>query len=125
MAITGFNASTSVAPVLEGIPGARLSDPFPATNPLIQPVGRSLGRYTNLGDSASWLGPDRVNGVNDRVNISLQQQLPAEIVFKGGVFMNFGRDQSYTKQFNMADPALTYRYQAELSRSIPNPFYQS
>lgn len=124
MATPGFNASSSVAPVLEGIPGARLSDPFPATNPLIQPLGSSLGRYTNLGDTATWVGPVKRNGVNDRINVTLQRQLPAEIVFKGGVFMNYGHDQSYGKQHNLSDPALTYQHKAALSASVANPFYQ-
>jgi hypothetical protein len=38
--------------------------------------------------------------------------------------MNYGRDLGYTKQFNMMNPALSWKYQAELQRSIPNPFYQ-
>jgi hypothetical protein len=39
-------------------------------------------------------------------------------------FMNYGRDLGYTKQFNMMNPALSWKYQAELQRSIANPFYQ-
>lgn len=124
MQTPGFNASTSVAPVLEGIPGARLGDPFPASNPLILPVGRSLGRYTNLGDAASWLGPDLRTGINDRLNVTLQRQLPGEIVFKGGLFLNYGHDQPYTRQFNLSNPALGYQYKSELTKSIANPFYQ-
>src|SRR5207249_9182939 len=31
----GFSAQTSVAPPLQGVPGARISDPFPSSNPLI------------------------------------------------------------------------------------------
>jgi hypothetical protein len=38
--------------------------------------------------------------------------------------MSYGRDLGYTKQFNLSDPALTYTYKAQLSQSIPNPFYQ-
>jgi hypothetical protein len=120
----GFNAATDVEPVLQGIPSATLSNPFPPSNPLIQPLGRSLGRYQNLGDSATWLGPDLRTGVNDRFNFSVQRQLPAQIVLDATFFMNYGRDLGYTKQFNMSDPALSYTYKAELSRSIPNPFYQ-
>ncbi|MCC6591447.1 MAG: TonB-dependent receptor [Bryobacterales bacterium] len=120
----GFNAATSVEPVLQGIPGARLSNPFPASNPLIQPLGRTLGRYTNLGDVANWIGPDMITGINDRINLSIQRQLPAQIVLDATYFMNFGHDLGYTKEFNLSDPKLSYQYKAELSRSIANPFYQ-
>jgi hypothetical protein len=120
----GFNAATNVEPVLQGIPGARLSDPFPASNPLIQPVGRKFGRYTNLGDTATWLGPELRTGVNDRYNFSVQRQLPQQVVLDATFFMSYGRDLGYTKQFNLSDPALTYTYKAQLSQSIPNPFYQ-
>ncbi|MGH8248364.1 MAG: TonB-dependent receptor domain-containing protein, partial [Gammaproteobacteria bacterium] len=71
-----YSSRTTVAPLLEGIPQARLSDPFPAANPLILPKGNSLGRYTNLGDSASWYTPELRTGVNDRINFSLQRELP-------------------------------------------------
>jgi hypothetical protein len=120
----GFNAATNVEPVLQGVPGARLSDPFPASNPLIQPFAKSLGRYTNLGDSATWIGPDLHTGINDRINVSIQRQLPAQIVADATYFVNYGHDLGYTRQFNLADPALSYTYKAELSRSVANPFYQ-
>jgi len=120
----GFNAATNVEPVLQGIPSARLSNPFPASNPLIQPVGRAFGRYTNLGDSASWIGPDLHTGINDRINFSIQRQLPSEIVLDATFFLSYGHDLGYTKQFNLSDPALSYSLRAELSRSIPNPFFQ-
>jgi hypothetical protein len=120
----GFNAATNVEPVLQGVPSARLSNPFPPRNPLLQPVGRRYGRYTNLGDTATWIGPELHTGVNDRINFTVQRQLPAQIVLDATVFMNYGRDLGYTRQFNMSDPALTYLYKAELSRSVPNPFYQ-
>ena len=60
----GFNAQTNVAPLLEGIPQARLSEPFPATNPLILPVGKAYGRYTNLGDDARWAQQDLKPPIN-------------------------------------------------------------
>jgi hypothetical protein len=120
----GFNAATNVEPALQGIPGARLNNPFPPSNPLIQPLGKSLGRYQQLGDTANWIGPELITGINDRLNFSVQRQLPAEIVADATLFANFGSGLPYSKQLNMMDPALSYRYRAELSRSIANPFYQ-
>jgi len=66
----------TVAPVLEGIPQARLSEPFPASNPLVLPKGNSLQQYTNPGDAATWYTPNLRTGVNDRINFSIQRELP-------------------------------------------------
>ena len=49
----GYSGRTNVAPVIEGKPQAYWSDPFPASNPLIPVLGKSQGRYTNLGGAVS------------------------------------------------------------------------
>ncbi|MFB3827766.1 MAG: carboxypeptidase regulatory-like domain-containing protein [Bryobacteraceae bacterium] len=120
----GFNATTEVAPVLEGIPQARLSNPFPSTNPLILPVGKSLGRYQNLGDQATWVKQEYRSAVNDRINVSVQRQLPDQMHLDVTFFMNFGHNLPYSKPFNMADPQYSYVQKANLARTVPNPFYQ-
>jgi hypothetical protein len=120
----GFNAVTTVAPVLQGVPQARISDPFPASNPLIPPIGKSLGRYTNLGQAADWNKQDFRAGVNDRINVSFQRQLPGLIHADVTWFMNFGHDLPYNLELNLADPQLSYTHQALLDKTVPNPFYQ-
>jgi hypothetical protein len=122
----GFDATTTVLPVLEGRPQGTLSNPFPATNPLITPVGRAYGRYTNLGSTSttSWYKQDLRPGINDRVNLSFQRQLPGQFAVDVTWFMNFGHDYGYTKSMNIMDPNLTYQYKAALSASVTNPFYQ-
>ena len=74
----GFNALTTAAPELVGVPGAILSDPFPSTNPLTLPVGKDRGIYTNLGDNATWYPLNTKSGVNDRINITVQRALRAQ-----------------------------------------------
>ncbi len=120
----GYNARTTGAPVIEGVPGGRLFDPFPASNPLILPVGNGNGRYTNLGDSAAWNIQDLRTGVNDRINVSLQRRLPYLIHGEITYFANLGHNLPYTKQMNLADPQLSYTYKALLDQRVPNPFYQ-
>jgi hypothetical protein len=119
----GFNAITTAAPVLQGIPQARLNDPFPASNPLIPPVGKTLGRYTNIGGPADWNEQEFRSGVNDRFNLSWQRQLPGLIHADITYFFNFGRDLPYNRQFNMVDPNLVYTHKAVLDQTVPNPFY--
>lgn len=120
----GFSAATNVAPVLSGIPSARISDPFPSSNPLILPAGKSRGAYTNLGDSANWYNQDMHTGVNDRWNFSIQRTLPAQIHADFTFFMNFGHNLPYDKPMNMADPQIQYTIKSEWDRQVPNPFYQ-
>jgi hypothetical protein len=120
----GFSALTTVAPVLQGIPQARISDPFPASNPLIPPVGKSLGRYTNLGGPATWDEQEFRSGVNDRINVSLQRKLPGQIHTDITYFANIGHDLPYNLQLNLVDPQLSYTHKALLDQSVPNPFFQ-
>jgi hypothetical protein len=120
----GYNAITTVAPVLQGVPQARLSDPFPAANPVIPPVGRSLGRYTNLGSAADWNEREFRSGVNDRFNFSLQRQLPFLVHLDATYFINFGRDLPYNLQLNLVDPNIVYTQRAALDQTVANPFFQ-
>jgi len=120
----GFDATTTVAPSLEGKPGALLSDPFPAANPIILPVGKKYWRYTQLGSSVTWTNQDYRPGINDRLNLSLQRQLPWQFAADVTYFVNLGHDFNYNRNMNMADPQLRYTYKAALSQSVNNPFYQ-
>ena len=119
----GFSASTTAAPDLQGVPQAVLSDPFPASNPLILPVGKSLGRYTNLGGDAVWDSQEFRPAVNDRLNISFQRDLFKRFVVDVTYFANFGRDYPYTQRFNLMDPQLSYQYKTLLSTTVANPFF--
>jgi hypothetical protein len=119
----GFSALTTVAPALEGKPQAVLSDPFPASNPLILPLGKSLGRYTNLGGDAVTDALDFRPAVNDRFNVSFQRDLINKIVVDITYFANFGRSFPYTEQFNLVDPQLSYQYKTVLSQTVANPFF--
>lgn len=130
---SGYNARTNVAPALQGIPGAVISNPFPSTNPLIMPVGNSLGRYTNLGDNASWVYQNLKAPVNDRFNVSLQRSLPGGIRTDITYFLNLGRNAQppsnggggfFSQDLNMSDPQLGYQYGSALDQQVANPFYQ-
>ncbi len=128
----GFSQSTSALGSLEGVPRTAISDPFPSTNPLQLPVGKSLGRYTNLGGSPTWFPQDMIHPINDRYNVSLQRQMPFRVLTDTTFFMNMGRDVQdgsmwggdYTYNLNMVDPNYGYTYKGATSVAVPNPFYQ-
>jgi type 1 fimbria pilin len=121
----GFDARQAIAPVLQGIPQARLSDPFPsATNPLLPPKGKGYGPYLGLGgDNLVWFYQDNKRRINDRLNVSLQQQLPNQIVLDVTYFANFGHNLGYTNNLNQTDPMLNYTHKAQLAATVRNPFY--
>jgi hypothetical protein len=130
----GFGAETNALPVLQGVPQSVLSDPFPVDgNPLILPVGKSRGRYTNLGSSATWVPDTFPAPVNDRMHISIERQFGSALKFDGTYFVNLGHNLPPEGQggnlgagraLNMSDPQLAYTYKTALDRTIPNPFYQ-
>lgn len=127
----GFNQSSNMLGPQEGRPRTYLNDPFPSTNPLILPPGNSLGRYTQLGAGMSWYAPDTKTPINDRLNFSLQRQLPSRIVLDSTFFMNFGHDVQdpsmwggdYGRSVNMTNPNLFYQYKGSMDQAVPNPFY--
>ncbi|MCC6861759.1 MAG: TonB-dependent receptor [Bryobacterales bacterium] len=119
----GYTAQTYVAPSQVGIPGGNLSDPFPATNPLILPTGKALGRYQNLGASPLWRAQDLKSTVSNRATFSIQRQLPQQFSVDATFLMNYSSNVPWTRNLNQSDPNLGYTYKTETARTVPNPFY--
>ena len=119
----GYTAKTTVAPSLQGVPGGHLSDPFPATNPLILPTGKSLGRYQNLGATSAWDRQDMRSTVSNRISYSLQYQLPLQFQLDTTFLMNISTNVPWGNNLNQVDPNLSYQYKTVLSRTVANPFY--
>ncbi len=118
--IYGFSQATSNAPTVLGVPGARLSNPFPN---VLLPVGNAYGRYTQLGDGVTWDSPTFRTGVNDRFNVSLQRFLGRGFVADVAYFGTIGRGLPYDKNFNLMDPSLLYKYKQAAEQPAPNPFF--
>jgi hypothetical protein len=93
-------------------------------NPVVMPVGKGDGRYTRLGDSASWDKRDLVTAVNDRFNFTVQRETISRILVEATYFFNLGRDRPYSLDLNLVNPEITNREGAALSKSVTNPFYQ-
>ncbi|MBI2687878.1 MAG: TonB-dependent receptor [Acidobacteria bacterium] len=124
---TGYGQDSFPLPTVQGIPGARLSDPWPvSSNPLVPPVERNLGRYTELGSTAQsviW-NQNLGNAYNDRFNFSIQRALPAQVLVDVTYFLSFGFNQRYTKELNNIDPRYGYTYKTAVNSQVANPFYQ-
>jgi hypothetical protein len=119
----GYSVTSTALTPLTGVPQTTLSNPFPSSNPLLPIPGQSLGRYTQLGGAVTWNDQDMRTGVNDRYHLSLQRQLPGNIVADGTFFMIQSHNLPYAKNMNMADPNLAYTYKAALNQTVANPFY--
>jgi hypothetical protein len=135
--LAGFSASTNTAPLLEGVPQATLSNPFPSSNPLILPVGKTYGPYTNLGGNASWIRQNLQQGVNDRINFTVEREVLLGFRVDATYFMNIGNNiptssdvskfsgggMGFAQNLDMMDPALSYKYKGLLAQQVANPFY--
>ena len=121
----GFRGSTTGLPMVDGVPQSQLSNPFPAgRNPLIPVVGRGFGVNTNLGGAAVFASQGYNPGINDRINFSLQRELPGR--FKGDLtyFINLGRNMDYTRDLNQIDPQFRFGPQAAFyNQATTNPFF--
>ena len=116
-----FTPVTNALPSLQGIPQAFLANPFPQG--LTPAYGKKYGRYTQLGDAVTVDKNQQKPPISDRINISVQRELPGKIVADVTYFINFVSRDQWTKQLNLADPRLTYKYGAALSSTVANPFY--
>ncbi len=130
----GFDATSYAEPTLQGVPQEWLQNPFPASWPLIQPVGQSLGRYTQLGDSVSTVYGNRARQRSDRINFTLERQLPDQVVLGVTYYLNLTNNVENQLNLNAVDPRLWYQYcppavyqpgagGCPLDQSIPNPFF--
>jgi hypothetical protein len=137
---SGFSTSTPAATlaVVAGgptgpIPRATLSNPFPAgITPIQQPLGQSLGRYTNLGNSIGAAanatnGIDQYNlfpSVNDRFSFSYQREIWGHFILDLEYFYNHEKDLPYAVDLNMIDPAFSYEVpKSTFNQSVANPFF--
>jgi hypothetical protein len=116
-----FSPTTNVNPMLSGIPQAFFANPYPQG--LTPAYGKQYGRYTQLGDAITIDKNEQRPPISDRINISVQRELPSHIVLDVTWFMNFVTRDQWTKQLNLMDPRLTYKYGAALNTAVANPFY--
>lgn len=122
--VPGFGADTPMAPLVNGVPPQRLSNPFPANlNPVVMPIGKGDGRYTLMGANAIWDKRELKAAVNDRFNFTLQRETIARFVVEGTYFMNLGRDLPYNYEFSLVNPEIINRVGRPITAQVPNPFY--
>ncbi|MFN7928306.1 MAG: hypothetical protein U0Y68_10235 [Blastocatellia bacterium] len=117
-----------------GLPAALLSNPFPTAsytangvlipaNPLQQPTEKSLGRYTNLGNTITLDQFELKPQNNDRYSLSYQRDIWKRIIVSFDYFFNNGTNVPINIDLNQADPSFTYEQPRSVTNaSVANPF---
>lgn len=120
----GLKNVQNTAPLLQGVPQATLSNPYPASNPLIAPLGRSAGSNVGRGGTDLLYYPQYLDkAYNHRLNLTAEHQFPGQFVATLTYFRNYG-NQHYTRSLNVIDPNIQTQYQGTLNNLAPNPFYR-
>lgn len=119
----GFRNVTGAYASVQGVPQMRLSNPFPADSPVVPAYKKSLGRYTNLGDSINYVAANRRRSYSDRINVSLQRQLPQGMVVDVTYYLNFTNQLIGAYNVNQVDPRVAYQHKDAINRQVANPFY--
>lgn len=129
----GYSATSSFTPSTNAnqVPTSTLSDPFnPSVNPIVQPLGSSLGINTNLGSGAIFFAPVHVP-YTEKYSLDIEKQLGRSYLVEVGyigthaVHLSYSNAISstpllpYLSRSQKADPVVT----AQLSATIANPFY--
>jgi len=119
----GYRSVTGAPPAVQGVPQMQLRDPFPASNPIIPSYKKSLGRYTNLGDTFNYIAENRPRSYSHRLNVSLQRQLPQGFLLDVTYYMNLTSQLIGFYNVNQVDPRVAYQYKDAINKSVANPFY--
>ena len=121
---TGFANYTDASPTVQGVPQMQLSNPFTSAFPVVPSYGKAYGTYTGLGGGLTYFNADRPRAYSNRVNISLQRQLPQNIILDVTYFLN--RSSHITTvnyDINQVDPRIAIQYGAATNVQVANPFY--
>ena len=120
----GLSGNQSTQGLLQGVPQETFSNPYPAaTNPLNPILGRNSGPQLGVGGSSLvWYPQNLSKAYNHRFNISIQHELPGQIVVSGTYFLNLGY-RTYTQELNGINPTLQLENETALTQTVTNPFY--
>jgi hypothetical protein len=119
---TGFSQSTPLtASVDTGLtPRVTLSNPFP--EPLLRPIGSSLGLATNLGLGISAQYLDRPLPYSEQVSLGFEHQLPKGFVVESAYSGNFTRRLPVNAAVNNIPASQLGQPAAYYTQQVPNPF---
>ena len=126
----GFSATTTWVTSINGVtPVDTLSNPFP--NGISQPTGSAAGLLTSVGQGITYVNPNRNQLWTQQVSVSIQRQLPGNLVLDA----MYGGTRTHDYPVTVSADAIPRQYQLQarqsyvqtglniLSASASNPFY--
>jgi len=119
----GMTGYQNVAPPLNGVPQATFADPYPASSPLVPIASRSAGGNVGRGGpQLLWYPKNFQKPYNNRLNVSLQHEMPGQLVASLSYFLNIG-NQLYNKALNNINPQILQSYSPDYlnNTTIQNP----
>ena len=125
LSTVGYNASTSYIASTDNdlTPYGTLSDPFPQG--VAQPVGKSLGAATGVGQSFNMIDPTARSPYVEQYSLDIQRQLPGSVALELG-FVGSKSAHLTLGTANINANALNPAYLSQgsaLTQSVANPFY--
>jgi hypothetical protein len=121
----GFSNYTDAPPMVQGVPQMKLSDPFNSSFPIQPSIGKTYGDYTAIGSDVSYFNPNRPRSFSNRINLSVQRQLPMGIIADVTYFFNrTSQINNVNYNINQVDPRIWLQYGAATNANVANPFYQ-
>lgn len=120
----GYSNYTDAPPMVLGVPQMTLSDPFNASYPVQPSIGNKYGAYTALGGSVTYFAANRPHSFSNRINLSVQRQLPHGIIADATYFLNRSTMiNNVNYDINQVDPRIALQYGAATNATVANPFY--
>ena len=126
-ATVGYNQTTGYVASNDGnaTPANSLTNPFPAG--ILPPVGNTLGAATGVGQGFSLFDPHARSPYVQQYSFDIQRELgkgfAAEVGFVGSKSSHLTLGGA-TLNINALDPSLLSIGAANLTKPVPNPFYQ-
>jgi len=91
---------------------------------VVPSYGKAYGTYTGLGGGLTYFNADRPRAYSNRVNISVQRQLPQNIILDVTYFLNKSSHiTTVNYDINQVDPRIALQYGAATNVQVANPFY--
>ncbi len=129
----GYSASTAFVPssLLSQVPTSTLSDPFnPSVNPIVQPLGNSLGYNTNLGSGAIFFAQVKVP-YSQKASLDIQKQFGKSFLVEAGYIFSHSVHLAYSNAISSTPllPFLDHSGKANttlttaLNAPTANPFF--
>ncbi len=120
----GYSNYTDAPPMVLGIPQMALNDPFNSSFPVQPSIGNKYGAYTAIGGGVTYFTANRPHSFSNRVNLSVQRQLPHGIIADVTYFLNRSTMiNNVNYDINQVDPRIALQYGAATNATMPNPFY--